>query len=472
MLSLEKLTLKDFQLADIERMQDNPSNLVCWEMGTGKTRFGVGIDLIRRTEGKFERTLVVCPTVAVLNVWAKTFGQFTDLRIATIEPAHRKDSWDAAISKQAEVIIIHWAAVRLIPQLSQMQWFHVIADEVHRISERKTLTAKSLKAVKANYKTGMSGTPTDGRPDKLFSILQWLYPKEYKSYWKFYELYCDSTIVYPGGYRVFNKPKNLPHLHERIKEYYSVHFKRKQCCIEHPNGVIPYMPNAPIQDTIFVTMGSKQSKQYEEMRRDLLTWLSIQSEDLNSVPLIAQNAISKLVRLQQFAAAEMIALPNGDVRLSMPSPKIDALIDLKIDNPDERIVVFSQFAQLIELGVTACEKHNFTTCKIVGGQSQSERQAQIEKFLATEGSILLCTIRSGGEAIDGLQYGSSICIFLDRDWNPGNNQQAIARLDRMGQQTQVQVIDIQSENTVDMGRFTQIEMKSSWLMEFLKGATV
>ena len=181
-------------------------------MGTGKTRLAIAIDLVRREKGS--KTLVICPTAAVRNVWVAKLEELTDLAVGVIDPVNRAKSFFDFVANDKDVLIIHWAALRLIPELKQISWHHIIADEAHRICNRKTQTSVFLKQIKAKYKTALTGTPTDGRPDKLWSILNWLYPKQYTSFWKFNKEYSVMDIVYPGGYRVFIKPKNIDKLRD------------------------------------------------------------------------------------------------------------------------------------------------------------------------------------------------------------------------------------------------------------------
>jgi hypothetical protein len=55
-------------------------------------------------------------------------------------------------------------------------------------------------------------------PDELWSILHWLFPDEYTSYWDFYETYVDYTEGYFG--KVITGVRNPDalrfELHERL----------------------------------------------------------------------------------------------------------------------------------------------------------------------------------------------------------------------------------------------------------------
>ena len=59
------------------------------------------------------------------------------------------------------------------------------------------------------------------------------------------------------------------------------------------------------------------------------------------------------------------------------------------------------------------------------------------------------TIGALGESVDGLQQASNTLIFLDKMWNPEENNQAIGRLLRWGQERLVNVYTLECEGTID-----------------------
>jgi SWI/SNF-related matrix-associated actin-dependent regulator 1 of chromatin subfamily A len=172
-----------------------------------------------------------------------------------------------------------------------------------------------------------------------------------------------------------------------------------------------------------------------------------------------------MMRLQQFAVA-YAQVQNEEVRLTEPSSKLDALMQILEDNPNEPIVVFSQFAQLIYLLHERLKgakiEHGIYT-----GRNRTTRESDKRKFTSGSANVLIGTIGAGGVGVDGLQDVSSTVIFLDRDWSPAINNQAEDRLWRDGQRNAVQVIDIMARNTIDLGRAQRLEMKWDWIRRLL-----
>jgi DNA repair protein RAD5 len=61
--------------------------------------------------------------------------------------------------------------------------------------------------------------------------------------------------------------------------------------------------------------------------------------------------------------------------------------------------------------------------------------------------VLVGSIATLGESLN-LQYASR-AIRLDRDWNPGTNDQTMDRLYRNGQRERVLFVDLWARDTVD-----------------------
>ena len=52
--------------------------------------------------------------------------------------------------------------------------------------------------------------------------------------------------------------------------------------------------------------------------------------------------------------------------------------------------------------------------------------------------VMLGNIQSMGTGVDGLQEVATHCVLVEPTWTPGENQQAVDRLDRGGQKGHVQ----------------------------------
>ncbi len=458
--------LYEFQAEDVVKLVEQKGCLLANEMGTGKTYQAIALDLLRREglSGHVDSpvTLVIAPLSTLDSVWKVKYEELAPhLKTYVINPKARGKFLQALKAREADVYILHWDVLRLMPELRSIFWRHIIADEAHRAKSRKAQQTRALKKLRTTFKTALTGTPVTNKPQDLWSILNWLFPTRWRSFWRFYESYVNYEILYPHGYHKLLGPKNERALLELIEPYYVRHLKSGACCPRHPQGVMPQLPDK-YYDRIWVDLYPKQRRAYDQMQKEMIAWLETQD---GTKPLPAPVVIAQLVRLQQFAAAYMDIKEDGSTILTMPSSKVDALLTILKDNPDEPIVVFSTFRRLIDLVEVALEGAGLPFVKITGDVSQRARETAVADFQAGRVKVFLGTIGAGGEGIT--LTASSTVIFLDRDWSPARNSQAEDRLHRGGQENAVQIIDIMAKSTVDLGKAQKLEIKADWIRRIL-----
>jgi len=480
------------------------SRLLGDDMGLGKTVTAICLDLEnRRQEAEKGRrqssmmTLIVAP-LAVTESWVRHVNLLApQARVVVCDPKRRGDflhELKKPPSRRAHYFIVHYEAMRLmVSELKKYTWFHIIADECHRIKNRKAQVTNALKALTAEKKTGCSGTPADDRPMDLWSVLNWLWPTVYRSYWKFDKHYCvyetETNWGTGGAFRKFAGVQNAQSLHKEMEPWFIRRLKE---------DVIKDLPDKIYTD-VWVDLDPKQRRAYNQMRDDMITWIEQQDK---LVPLPAAVVVAQLTRLQQFAlgymetytverhvkekhiperhridkvTGEPYVIPAKVIkahivkedkwRISDPSAKIDALMSILEDNPNQQVVVFSQFKSVLHLLGKRLEKAKIPHGLYTGDQNKQERDKLIDDFQAGKVRVFAGSIAAGGEGIT--LTAASIVVFLDRSWKPSKNRQAEDRLHRIGQKNAVQVIDIMARNTVDLGRRQRLIQKWQWIREIL-----
>ena len=397
-------------------------------------------------------TLVVAPLTTLESTWVYHFNELTDLKTFVVDPKERAASFQDFVNLRGHVFMVHWEALRLMPELNSIQWLHIIADECHRMKNRKAQQTRALKTLSGMCRTAMSGTPVVNRPDELWSVLNWLYPTFYRSYWKFFNKYVDYNTkqVHGRTYREILGPRNPTGLLAEIRPFY-VRRRKKD--------VLKDLPDKYYTE-IKVDLTPTQRKAYETMRKEMIAWVGNQQEELLAAPVV----IAQLTRLQQFAVSYADIDSDGRVRLTEPSSKLDALMEI-LDDTEDQVVVFSRFRQLVSLLARRLEDRSIPYSRITGDVPNAERAGVVQRFQRGESRVFIGTIGAGGVGIN--LHAASIVVFLDRDWSPALNLQAEDRLHRIGQKNAVQVIDIMARKTVDAGRHQKLEIKKSWIAQVL-----
>jgi len=393
----------------------------------------------------------------------------TDYTVQMINPKKRNQF----LANLHDYNIMHYEALRLMPELQKAKFGHAIYDECHRIKNKNSQQSKAAKKLRTPYLTDMSGSPMTDRPQDMWSILNHLHSKKYSSYWRFFYEYVDYIHHKKGtpccGASMNHKASYYEILgvadaweesgFPQIQPYF-VRRLQKDCSDIPPK----------LYSKIYVDLAPTQRRIYNEMRTDMLTWIKNSYGDDEALP--APAIIAKLTRLQQIAAGTPEFGPpdkkgNPTITLKDPSSKADAVMDKLEDNEDHQFVIFSQFKGPLRILASRLERKKITFGTFTGDDDQRIRNRTKQKFIDGDARILLGTISAGGVGVDGLQHAASNVIFIDRDWSPAINDQAEDRLWRAGQKDRVNVIDIMAKDTIDFDKRRTVEMKAGWVRQML-----
>lgn len=443
-----------YQQEDIDWLKERTHALVGHEMGTGKTAISVWTVMEVFPYPATPNVLIICPTI-VKPVWERHIRELTAWPYTVLDSKNRAVSIKRWQTKGG-ALIVHWESLRLIPELKKFHWDYVIADECHRAKNRKAQQTKHLKMIPAKHKLGLSGTPMINRPDELWSIFNWMYPKEFRGYHKFFDQFCQYEMHPQLGYKTVTGVKNIALLHEILGRIMIRRTKKE---------VLPDLPDK-YYDNIITPMSSQQKLAHEEMKKRMMTWVKEQEGEDGSEKLIAAPVvIAQLTRMRQFATAHCVVDDDGQVVMTEPSNKLDALMAIIDDNPDEKVVVFAYHKGVLELLRKRLDLKGLKY-EIMTGDTKDDN-AWVRFQNDDNAQFFLATISKGSEGID--LFTASTVVFLERSWSNKDNWQAEDRLHRNGQTNAVQVINLLSENSVDEYIGSRLQTKAQWFKDVIEG---
>jgi SNF2 family DNA or RNA helicase len=490
------MKLFDFQAEAItqilthEAQTDDRSTLIGDDMGLGKTIEAIVLDVERRKKHNcyYTAQTIVVTMTSVMGAWKKEYSKWAPgLNVKVVDRKNRKDFVEALSAKNGlglpeyQVFVIHWQGLRfLADDLKDVDWFQVIGDEIQNIKNRKAQQTQVFKKLRTYYKLGLSGTWADNRPDDAWSVLNWLWPRVWSSYWGFFNhhvlqkkhnegvcLAADCDGYHKRAYTEIGGFVDEHLIHNQMGNAYVRRTKEE---------VWKDIPEKTYDDRE-LDLHPKQRTAYDAMEKDMLAWVGKHEDQ----PIAAPAVISQLVRLQQFAVAhgkmeirkvftglnEKGERTYGDANylvLDEPSSKLDATMEL-IEATNGQIVVFGQSKQAINLLAARLTKAKVSHGLLTGDTKQADRDLCIEEFQAGKRRVFCSTIKAGGIGIT--LTAASVAVFLDWDWSPSKNKQAEDRLHRLGQKNAVLIIRLVARNTIDRARNDKIELKWNWLKSVL-----
>ena len=468
---MERYTPHEDQLAAIDFIKSNKNVLLKAPTGAGKTLVGVQAAL------ETEAQIILC--IAPINTYsgwrdtvARQYGEgvMPFYWIENKRVAGRK-AFQAINDGERGFYFIgreyfkrhFWGKVRKVD--------FIILDECHVATNWKSIMHKMLKTARAPYKLAMSATPAGNRMEGLWALARWLWPKETpRGYWNWitewfhteHDPFADSE--YGEGKKVTaeREPgalwKALPAAF-KMKSVYNA---------------------KPTVRWIEVDISAIQRKHYKELEEEAITWL-------NDNPLAIDIPAVLNMRLRQIC----LAVPSvrqdwvkkkdketglwvdawGDVVWFEPdakSTKIDALVELLSDiqagEVKEPVVVYTDSRIFAQIVTQRLQAKGFNARQFIGGMSAYERQWKKDNF-GVEYDVLVATIPTIGEGVDGLQHQSCFEIWLNVSYNNLLNVQAKGRLSRQGQKRTVQRYMIVAKDTVEARQLGRLQSTQQLLDE-------
>jgi SNF2 family DNA or RNA helicase len=149
-------------------------------------------------------------------------------------------------------------------------------------------------------------------------------------------------------------------------------------------------------------------------------------------------------------------------------PAFEYLEDF-LEQTDRKIVVFTHHIDVANNLIFALAEHKNQVLHMPAEVKDERRDDMIKEFQNNpEKRILIASTLSGAEGTDGLQLSCSDMMFLERQWNPANEEQAEARLERIGQlQNKITAVYCVAVGTIDEYFATLVEQKRQYVKQTL-----
>lgn len=315
-------------------------------------------------------------------------------------------------------------------------------DEVQAVSNRWSRGISVLRSIKAGYKIGMSATPQGNKFMNLWTICQWLWPKEVNP--ETGELYVDnSQWRWAAQWAEFESDPWTSTGQRVVGEKVEGAFVNSlPCYVRIEREETPYEVRK-----CYVDLMPEQRRMYDQMEADALVWLG-------EHPLIADLPLTQRMRMRQITLGSVSVDLDGEVDFTpgCESSKIDALHKiLDKHHPGEPVVVFLDSAKFAH--EVARRVGGFAW---VGGVSQKDRDAALAEF-GKSLRVIVATIPAVAEGLDGLQRVCNVEVWLSQSLNNMLNIQARGRLNRTGQQAEkIYQYFLMARDTDDDGHFQRL----------------
>ena len=416
--------LLNFQKEGLDFLLKSSGNaLLADEMGLGKT---VQTLSYVATEKQTFPLLVVAPLVT-LNNWEREIEKFLKKKsrngrildsnspsVTLIRTGKSKE-----LPKTDIYVINYELLFKRSDDLSKVGIKTLVCDEVHNLRSKTTQKYKSVKKLAAlpsvTYRIGLSGTPIYNRGSEIWPIIDILKPGLLGSFKEFCEYFC---YVNEKGKAIVLENKRAS-LRNELQKHVMLR-RKKSDVLKELKDKVRYKEVIASDTDYYLDELDKIWKKLEDEQKSAETEFSKSASYHRAIQSERQIAgVAKLPHVINFVK--------------------------NIMEIEESVVVFCHHKVIHKLLHESLQE--FSPVSIIGGQTDSFRQSQIDKFQKGESKLMVAGIRAGNVGINLTR--AKYVIFAELDWSPAIHRQAEDRLHRIGQKNTVFAYYLIGKGTLD-----------------------
>ena len=426
-------TLRPYQQAGLNWLQflrtQGLGGILADDMGLGKTVQALAHVLLEKEQGRLTQPVLIVAPTSLMGNWRREAAKFTpDLRLITLHGGERHQHYGELA--KADIVLTTYALLRFDEDvLAAQSWHTVILDEAQNIKNATSTTARLARALKAEHRLCLTGTPLENHLGELWSQFHFLMPGFLGSDKEFKRLY--RTPIEKQG----DEDKRA-RLSRRIAPFLLRRTKTQ---------VAPELP--PKTEIIrSVALEGPQRDLYETVRLSLNE--KVRAE-LKNIGLSRSHfvVLEALLKLRQVCCDPRLVKLEAAQKAHGSSAKLDLLMELLTAMLEEgrKVLLFSQFTSMLSLIEERLTAAGLQWAKLTG--DTSNREAQVEKFQGGAVPLFLLSLKAGGVGLN--LTAADTVIHYDPWWNPAAENQATDRAHRIGQDKPVFVYKLLVEGSVE-----------------------
>ncbi|KAI4954104.1 hypothetical protein J4E91_001814 [Alternaria rosae] len=495
-----KATLRSYQqegvnwLAFLNRY--NLHGILCDDMGLGKTLQTLCMvasdhhmradEFAKSGDPNFRRlpSLIVCPPT-LSGHWQQEIRQYAPFLscVAYVGSPPIRGQHRNQLDKVDIVITSYDICRNDADILKPITWNYCVLDEGHLIKNSKSKTSQAVKQFQSNHRLILSGTPIQNNVLELWSLFDFLMPGFLGTEKVFQERFAKpiaaSRFAKSSSKEQERGALAIEALHKQVLPFLLRRLK-EEVLDDLPPKILQnyYCDLSELQRNLFDDFTKRQGKEIQskagnadrESKQHIFQALQYMKKLCNSPSLVVKGPTNKAYEPTQ----QYLKKHNTTIDDIAHAPKLGALKDLLVDcgigasdvvsdksaaaNGDlpeavsqHRALVFCQMKEMLDM-----VQHNVLEkllpsvqfMRLDGGVEATKRQEIVNKFNTDPSyDVLLLTTSVGGLGLN--LTGADTVIFVEHDWNPQKDIQAMDRAHRIGQKKVVNVYRIVTRGTLE-----------------------
>ncbi len=392
------------------------------DMGLGKTMQVLALLLVlRREAGKDRRSSLLVAPASLLANWVAEIERFAPrLRVIvahpSVIPADELKTLNPRTLANIDLVITSYGSLLRLPWIGKIRWRTTILDEAQAIKNPGAKQTRAAKAIDADSRIALTGTPVENRISDLWSIFDYINPGLLGS-GKAFSIFARRLEA--SGHFGPLRELTRPYILRRLKT---------------DKSVIDDLP-AKTEVKAYCALSARQAALYAKAVQELSTAL----DDIGGISRKGM-VLAFLMRFKQILNHPSQWL-GDDAWREADSGKFQRLREIAevIAAKQEKMLVFTQFRETTAplaaflgsvFGRAGLVLHGETP---VGKRKELVRRFQEDVFVP----FFVLSLKAGGSGLN--LTAASHVVHFDRWWNPAVEDQATDRAFRIGQTKNVLV---------------------------------
>ena len=280
------------------------------DMGLGKTF--VGAEKMIRLQNKVN--LVVCQKSKV-DDWVQHFKTYYPIKVFDLTKPKELGEFHGVVmgGRFTSIGVINYDLIFRREILYQLKDFTLMLDESSLIQNDKAKRTKSILGMYPSNVILLSGTPTSGKYENLWTqlhLLGWTISQD-----TYNKQYINWTLTKDDGsgirHKIVNKDdpyKNVDRLKQKMRDHGAIFMKTEECF--------------DLPEQTFITVNCGSSKEYKKFKKDSIV-------RIGDIELIGDTTLTKMMYLRMLCG-------------QYNQEKLESFVEL-LESTKDRLIVFYNF---------------------------------------------------------------------------------------------------------------------------------
>lgn len=317
------------------------------------------------------------------------------------------------------VCIINYELVFRRPELKQLKDFTLMLDESSLIQNENAKRSKFILKLNPKNVILLSGTPTGGKYEKLWSqlyLLGWNISKEL--YWR---QYIDTEIIDNEGFpiKVVRGYKNVDRLKQKLRDHGANFLNTEEVF------------DLPLQT--FNTINVPTTKEYRTFKRKCIV-------TINNAELVGDTTLTKMLHERQLCG-------------QYNKNKLEAFKDL-VESSDDRMIVFYNFTAELDAMLKIADELNRQTSQVNGAIKD------LDNYNVYDNSVTFIQYQAGAMGLN-LQLSNKI-VYFTPPLSSELFEQSKKRIHRIGQNKPCFYYYLTCKNSIEEKIYETLKMRKNY----------